>query len=248
MIPAFPLRSWTVSRAGLPIALLIVIGIASPGFAETTTVTVSPGLRARLDLKSMKAIRDDRVVKQGFDYSCGAAALATLLTYVVKDPVTEIEILRNVLDNVSDEEREALKKKGLSLLDLQRVATTRGHRAQGFRLAPVFLAKLQGPVMVFIKPHGYEHFAVFKGVRGDRVYLADPSLGNMRLPVYEFLSSWLDESGQGIIFVVERSDETETEPFPAGLAMPGFERPELLGARQLLEVGNPHVGFAPFRR
>ena len=41
---------------------------------------------------------------------------------------------------------------------------------------------------------------------GDRVYLADPSRGNIRMPAYRFLDSWLGDNGKGIIFVVEPQD------------------------------------------
>jgi hypothetical protein len=236
LVGIFP---WTSVR----IALLAIAALATPVLAAVTTVDVGGGTRVRLPLTSVKALRDENVVKQGFDYSCGAAALATLLTYALQDPLTEVDILRQVLASLSGEGDAALKKKGLSLLDLQHVAEARGYRAQGFRLAPTYLDKLQGPVIVFFKPRGYEHFAVLKGVVGDRVYLADPSLGNVRLPLYEFLSSWLDERGQGIIFVVQGTDGSGAQAFLPGVPEPGSPRPELLGARHLLEIGNPNVSF-----
>lgn len=48
------------------------------------------------------------------------------------------------------------------------------------------LRQLTGPVIIFYKPFGYEHFAVLKGVRGDRVFIADPSLGNYRDAVWSW--------------------------------------------------------------
>ena len=59
------------------------------------------------------------------------------------------------------------------------------------------LPRLGGPVIVFIEPRGYKHFVVLRGTRGDRVYLADPSRGNIRMPAYRFLDSWLGENGTG---------------------------------------------------
>ena len=38
-----------------------------------------------------------RAFKQAFDYSCGAAALTTLLTYGLDDPVGEYVLLRALL-------------------------------------------------------------------------------------------------------------------------------------------------------
>ena len=128
-----------------------------------------------------------------------------------------------------------------SLLDLQRVAQARGYNAQGFRLEPEQLAMLGGPVIVFIEPRGYEHFAVLRGVRGDRVYLADPSRGNIRMPGYTFLEGWLQDGGTGIIFVVEPKPGLPDSETPLTLAIEGLPQPEIMTAREMLAVGNPFV-------
>ena len=228
--------------------MLTTISLAFPGPSWSASIDIGDGNRVTVPLQSLKDLRDQNLVKQTYDYSCGAAALATLLTYGLGDTVTEPEILLSVLTLLSKDEETLRKKQGLSLLDLQQVAHTRGHKAQGFRLAPEYLPQLQGPVIVFIRPRGYEHFAVLKGIRGDRVYLADPSLGNVRMAVTKFLDMWLDEKGQGIIFVVERHDGTRMENSPLKPPMQGWPQPEMLTARQLLEVGNRYVRFPPLFR
>ncbi len=211
--------------------------VACPPFAWSTTVDIGQRTRIFVPLKSFKALRDEHLFKQVFDYSCGAAALATLLTYGLGDPITEREILLEVLTALSKDEEALRKKEGLSLLDLQKVAQARGHKAQGFRMTPEFLPKLGGPVIVYIKPRGYEHFAVLKAVRGDRAYLADPSRGNVRMPMFEFLRMWLDDTERGILFVVEPADGRW--PADAPLLVPSEElpQPEVLSVRQLLEAG-----------
>jgi predicted double-glycine peptidase len=203
--------------------------------------------RIFVPMKSLKAIRDENVVKQGFDYSCGAGALATLLSYGVGDKVTEAEILNQLMLSLPKDEKELRKKQGFSLADLQKVALMRGHKSLGFRIAPEYLGKLAGPVIVFIKPRGYEHFAVLKGVRGDRVYLADPSLGNVRMQAYKFLDMWLNENGKGIIFVVENRDGRWPADYPLKLKGSGPVQPEVLSIRELLEVGHPLVRFPEIR-
>ncbi len=197
-------------------------------------------------VRSMLALRDAGVVKQKFDYSCGSAALATLLTYGLGDPADEDAILRVILSPLSSDELLALQKRGLSLLDLQKVAQGRGHKAQGFRIAADQLSKVSRPLIVFIKPNGYEHFAVFKGLRGDRVHLADPSLGNVRMPLYRFLDMWADESGRGVVFAVERRDGSW--PASSALALKGADGAQLewLSARRLLDMGSRHpLNFLP---
>ena len=190
---------------------------------------------------SVVALRDAGVVKQRYDYSCGAAALATLLTYGLSDPVDEPAILSDVLVLMSADEQSTVKRLGLSLLDLQRLAERRGHKAQGFKIAADDLPKLLRPVIVFIRPGGHPHFAVLKGVRGDRAFLADPSLGNVRMPLYRFLDMWADAAGRGIVFAVEPKNGA----WPDTYALQTPDRTnsmEALTARRLFETAKPFQG------
>lgn len=206
------------------------------------------GLRADRPLRSMKDLRDQAVVKQRFDFSCGAAALATLIRFGFGQPVTEAEILVNLFDLPSDAEKAARQRTGFSLLDLQRVAQARGYNAEGFRLEPGQLSMLAGPAIVFIEPRGYRHFAVIRGVRADRVYLADPSRGNIRLPMYAFLDSWLQDDGKGIVFVVEPKTGLPARPTTLSMGDPAGQRerlrPEVMSTREMLAIGNALVPTA----
>jgi predicted double-glycine peptidase len=165
------------------------------------------------------------------------------MRYGFGQTVTEGQILDGLFDLPSEAEKDDRRRTGFSLLDLQRVAQARGYSAEGFRLDAEQITMLGGPVIVFIEPRGYKHFAVLRGVRGDRVYLADPSRGNIRMPMYAFLDSWLQDDGKGIIFVVEPK-----APQPGGvapLALTGTARaslrPELMSTREMLAIGNALV-------
>jgi predicted double-glycine peptidase len=222
--------------------------MAAGALAQGSQVIVNSGT-ARIEQRvvSLVARRDSGVVKQRFDYSCGSAALATLLTYGLDDPVDEASLLRALLEPLSAEELAALQKKGLSLFDLQRLSQQRGHKAQGFRLHQSQLSNLSHPVIVFIRPNGYEHFAVFKGLRGDRVHLADPSLGNVRMPLYRFLDMWADASGRGVIFAVERASGEWPQHYPLQLAGAAQPPLEVLSAERLMSIGTPLPLAAPNR-
>lgn len=222
-------------------------GAAGADPAETTfaigAAAGAAGVRLHVPVTSFKAMRDHRVVKQALDYSCGAAALATLLTYGFGDPTSELNVLTAALEALSQDENALRRKEGLSLLDLKHVAEQRGHRAQGFRIRPDQISRLRGPVIVFIRPRGYPHFAVLRGVRDDRVFLADPSRGNLRQPFHAFRRDWVDADGTGVIFVVQpgpTGDMARDSLFVEGAIGP---RPEVLSARQMLEVGNPYARF-----
>ena len=195
------------------------------------------GLRVDSPARSLKDLRDQNIVKQQFDYSCGAAALATMLRYGFGENVTERDIVAQLFGRLSEPEKADRIIKGFSLLDLQGVAQDRGYNAQGFRLAPGELTSLGGPVIVFIEPRGYKHFAVLRGVRDDRAYLADPSRGNVRMADDNFLKDWLQPDGKGIIFVVEPKTGL---PDKTALNLPQNLPPrmEIMTAREMLAVGN----------
>jgi predicted double-glycine peptidase len=202
-----------------------------------------PDLEERVHgtLRTWKAMRDAGLVRQGFDYSCGSAALATLLSGAQED-ITEREVLLEVLDGLTDDEKRQTMEQGLSLLDLKAVATRRGLRAEGYRVDAEFLLRLTRPVIVFIKPGGYRHFAVLRGIRDDRFFLADPARGNVRMPASKFLDMWQEEDGKGVIFVVG----AKTPPLLT-LAPDAPSQPELMAVRQLINTGPNHVFHTPAR-
>jgi len=211
-------------------------------------VAIGSGIRLDPQIQSIKDLRDKNLVKQRFDYSCGAAALATVLRYGFGEKVTEREVLTQLFDLLTEEEKEVARNKGFSLLHLQRVAQARGYKAQGFRLDAQYLPRLGGPVIVFIEPRGYKHFAVLRGVRGDRVYLADPSRGNVRMPAYTFLEGWLQEGDKGIIFVIEPKSGLPEDNMPLSVSVEGLPQPEIMTAREMLAVGNPFIWLPELSR
>jgi predicted double-glycine peptidase len=176
---------------------ILVLGIAFYG-CSTQTATKGPqslslntGLtRSEKTLHSWKALRDQNVVIQRYDYSCGAGALATLMRYYFGDEVTEEEVLFGILGSMTKEEVLDREEKGFSLLDLKRYAEKRGYLAVGVKLKYAGLKQLKGPVLVYLEKGDYKHFAVLKGVVGDRVYLADPSRGNVRMAGFRFTEEW----------------------------------------------------------
>jgi predicted double-glycine peptidase len=195
----FRLSTFRIFACRLITRLIFAAGcVAIPACAELPMAE-----RTERRVETLQARRDAAVVKQQFDYSCGSAALATLLSFGLDDRVSEQDLLRALLEPLSAAELAKLEHQGLTLAALQKLARARGHRAQGFRIESSQLAALTRPVIVFIRPNGFPHYAVLKGLRGDRAYLADPTLGNLRLPLYQFLSQWADESGRGVILAVE---------------------------------------------
>ncbi|MBO6566224.1 MAG: hypothetical protein JJ956_15835 [Pseudomonadales bacterium] len=158
---------------------------------------------------SWKAIRDTNVVKQQFDFSCGAASLATILTHFFNHPVTELEILEllEVRDNAA------------SFSDLKNVAELHfGIKAIGLVVNFDSLLKLKVPAIAHLVIGGIEHFSVIRGIDSEgNVWLADPAFGNRFLTKPQFLSIWIDDdysvSGKLLILVPTGSTTTNKEYF-----------------------------------
>jgi predicted double-glycine peptidase len=152
----------------------------------------------RAPVRSLQEIRHEGVVIQQWDTSCGAAALATVLTYSLHDPVSEHEVARGMLKMT-----EPLKVKyrgGFSLLDMKHFAELRGYRGQGYRkLSLDTLLKLDSPIVPVVQ-YGNPHFIVVRGLDSyGRVNIADPGFGNRTMSVGEFTSVWKDGIGFAVI-------------------------------------------------
>lgn len=137
-----------------------------------------------------RELKQQNVVMQRRDYSCGAAALATLIRYYWGDPVGETYFLTAILSTLSPEELRDRVANGLTMTDLRRAAVRRGYLATIGRLSYQQLTESKVPLVVGITVRDYDHFVVYRGTDGYYVYLADPIRGNIRVPAWEFVEQW----------------------------------------------------------
>jgi len=160
-------------------------------------VAVASFAQAREPVRSLLEIRQENVIVQRWDSSCGAAALATLLTYHLGDAVSEKAVAQALLGKTDP--LRVKHRGGFSLLDLKRYAEARGFRADGYvGVSLDQLAKL-GPAIVPVVLDRYPHFVVFRARIGDRLLIADPAYGNRSVAVEDFEKAW-----HKIVFVVDR--------------------------------------------
>lgn len=152
-----------------------------------------------MHLTTVKEIRDRQsyrtTIRQQFDFSCGSAALATLLTYHYQRPVSEETIFRAMY---SAGDQEKIQRHGFSLLDIKRYLEANGYAADGFEVTLDELAEARTPALALIRENGYNHFVVVKGMRDGRVLVGDPSLGTRILKRADFEALWLER----ILFVI----------------------------------------------
>jgi uncharacterized protein len=155
-------------------------------------------------VKSMKTmlaeIRFRTTVRQKFDFSCGSAALATLLTYHYQRPVTEEEIIK-VMYVKGDKAK--IQREGFSLLDMKQYLETNGFLADGFEATVDQIIKFSAPGIVLVQDNGYKHFVVMKGVQNGKVLLGDPALGSRIMTREAFEKIWVSQ----IFFVVHNNRE-----------------------------------------
>ena len=120
-----------------------------------------------------------KTLRQQYDYSCGSAALATLLTYQYNDPTSEAGIFKAMWEQG---DQAKIKREGFSLLDLKRYLEARGYSADGYDTTLNKLAGVGIPAIVLIRDNGYNHFVVIKGIKDGKVAVGDPSLGARVIP------------------------------------------------------------------
>jgi predicted double-glycine peptidase len=202
-------------------------GIPFSGGSVTSMGT--GGIRTEHPVKSWVDFRDQNVVIQRYDYSCGAAALATIMQYYFEDSVTEEEILARIIGPMTDDDLLDREKNGLSLLDLKKCAEQMGYQAAAVRLNYGNIRLLKGPVLIHLVREDYKHFAVLKGSNGDRIYLADPSRGNIRMSVDRFSEEW-----SGIALVLGREGFGVPRTYPMALTDRELELNEIQPARRSL--------------
>ena len=185
------MRSWIVLTA---IALLI----PKAGLAQ-----------AAPPVRSLWEFRQQNVVLQKFDLSCGAAALATILRFQQGENLTERDVALGLVsrDVYIANPRLIRLRQGFSLLDMKRYAERLGYDGQAFGSVTYKNLLTLAPAIVPVRFFGYNHFVVFRGALGHNVLLGDPAFGNRTMSRQRFLASWIDYAKLGrVAFVVRRRD------------------------------------------
>jgi predicted double-glycine peptidase len=149
-------------------------------------------------VRSLAEIRYEGVIPQRWDTSCGAAALATLLTHDLGEPVAERAVATAMLRRTDPIRVRA--RGGFSLLNMQEYAQARGYEAEGYGDMKFDDLLDMLPAIVPVRFHGYDHFVVVRAVRGGEVHFADPAYGRRSMSVARFERAW----EQKVAFVVRR--------------------------------------------
>ncbi|RJP89669.1 MAG: peptidase C39 [Desulfobacteraceae bacterium] len=155
----------------------------------------------RQQIIPLSEIQFKNISKQSYDYSCGSAALATLLNAYLGENFTERQVIQGLMDLGSKE--KISERRAFSLLDMKKFVSTLGYTANGYKAELNDLITLGKPCILPIEFFGYRHFTVFRGVHGNHIFLADPYRGNTSYTFSAFKDMWFEN----VIFVVDRTNE-----------------------------------------
>jgi predicted double-glycine peptidase len=151
---------------------------------------------ANVPTTSVAERKFNEIVRQQFDFSCGSAALATLLTFHYNRPTDEMTAFRYMYEKG---DQDKIAQAGFSLLDMKGYLASLGLDADGYQSELETLANAGIPAIALINYRGYRHFVVVKGVRRDAVLLGDPALGTRLVSRDEFVASWENN----VLFIIK---------------------------------------------
>lgn len=185
-------RTWQIRAA----ACLLLACAGVPARAGSIYINGLPvgGGAVTVRPESFQERKFRTTVAQQHDFSCGSAALATLLTHTYGLPATEQEVFAGMFDNG---DKAVISEQGFSLLDMKAYLARRGLTAEGYRAPLQKLIDIKVPAIVLVNVRGYNHFVVVEGVRDGLVLMSDPAVGIRTASVSEFQEQW-----GGIFFLI----------------------------------------------
>lgn len=180
-----------LAAVSLAVALALASAPVRAGNLGLHTGSGAFGLR----VTSLKEARFKTTLRQQYDFSCGSAATATLLTYQYGYPVSEADVFMAMYRHGDPVK---IRREGFSLLDIQRYLQSLGFEADGFELPLDKLLEEGLPAIVLLNDQGYRHFVVVKGMRQGRILVGDPARGTRSLSRERFDELW----DNGVLFVI----------------------------------------------
>jgi predicted double-glycine peptidase len=220
------MNRYSAGAAGMALLLLLCACSASIRQAPRFTPGSSAIGEFAVPVASVMDRRFTSVVRQRYDFSCGSAALATLLRFHYDYRVNEESAFRGMW---AAGDRAQIRKLGFSLLDMKRWLASRGIKADGYKVSLDQVAGAGIPGIALIRVKQYRHFVVVKGVRDGEVLLGDPSSGLIVMPRSRFEAAW-----NGIYFVLADEQTRARLGFNSELQWARYARAPTHGA-----FGNP---------
>ena len=187
------MRGWLLSWS-------LVLAHATSAWGQGVYLPSLGGGSVAMPVTSIHAARLARTVRQQYDFSCGSAAVATLLTHHYGHAVSEQDVFEAMY---ARGDQQKIQQEGFSLFDMKLYLQDQGFDADGFEQPLDKLQQARVPAIVLINEHGYNHFVVIKGVKDDRVLIGDPASGTRSMTREAFEASWPNR----LLFVIHNRME-----------------------------------------
>lgn len=183
-------------RASVLALFVIASCVVLPGstLARDIVLTMPETGNYTIHVTSYAQIPFRTVFRQEFDYSCGSAALATLLHFQYGKDSDEAQVFKAMY---AHGDQPKIQRLGFSLLDMKTYLVSLGYQADGYRVSLSQLASLDVPAIALIQIGSYRHFVVIKGVLDHQVLVGDPALGLRVYRPEDFERIW-----NGIAFII----------------------------------------------
>lgn len=179
----------------LLLTLALTLPATGPAAAQRAHLPAMGSGDVIMPVTSMRQARLASTLLQKYDFSCGSAAVATLLTHHYGYPVTEQLVFEQMYMRGN---RQKIHREGFSLLDMKNFLAAHGFQADGFEQPLDKLNEARVPAIVLINENGYHHFVVIKGVQRDRVLIGDPAQGTRAMRREAFEAIWKNR----LLFVI----------------------------------------------
>lgn len=196
-------RAWCKCRLALAAAAAILA--ATPAYSDVHLGPEAVGATYSVHVMSWWEIPFRTIVRQHYDFSCGSAAVATLLTHQYGLKTAENGPFMAMWDAG---DRKTIRKAGFSMLDMKNYLNHRGFKTDGFRIPISDFRKLTQPSIVLLNLNGYRHFVVVKGLRNDTVLVGDPMRGLTQYRIADFAKIW-----NGIVLAITQTPDRRQGQF-----------------------------------
>ena len=186
------------------------------------------GAALSLKVESFQEQKFKTTVAQKHDFSCGSAALATMLSHNYNIPVTEDAVFQDMFENG---DKQVIGESGFSLLDMKNYLARHGLESNGYRAPLAKLASVGVPVIVLLNVRGYRHFVVFEGIQDGWVLLSDPANGTRTEQVGVFEEEW-----SGVFFLILSDADQAQASFNSPQRWAVAPRPPWVLARYAIDL------------
>ncbi|EAK1189305.1 peptidase C39 [Campylobacter upsaliensis] len=142
-------------------------------------------LKAEFVVKSYQEIKNEKVIRQNYEESCGAASLATLINILDDSNLTESDLLKAMSG-------QQLYTDMVSFADLNDAVKKLGFQSKSYKIDRKILESIMSvPILVKIEDDPrFPHFVVIINHKGNYLQIFDPSYGEYINSKREFYSVW----------------------------------------------------------